>query len=210
MNSVEQTTATYLLDIQAVRLQIENPFRWVSGWLSPIYCDNRKTLSFVQVRSFISAEFVRLITEQFADVEVIAAVATGAIAQGALVANLLNLPFVYVRPAKKEHGLENLIEGDLHTKQKVVVIEDLISTGESSLKVVEALQNAGAQVLGMLAIFTYNFSQATEKFLQAKIKLTTLCNYDVIIEQAVKMNYISQNQIEILKKWRENPQIWGK
>ena len=210
MNFLEQTTARHLLEIKAIKLQPEKPFTWASGWLSPIYCDNRKTLSFPIVRSFIKDELARLVTAQYPDVEVIAGVATGAIAHGVLVADLLNLPFVYVRSATKNHGLENLIEGDLQKGQKVVVIEDLISTGESSLKAVDALQNAGAQVLGMLAIFTYNFPQAGEKFAQAKIKLTTLSNYDAIITQAVKMNYISENQIEILKRWRENPEIWGK
>lgn len=210
MSTLEQSVAAQLLQIKAVKLNVEKPFVWASGWLSPIYCDNRKTLSFVEVRSFFTAEFVRLIRKQFPDVQVIAAVATGAIAQGALVANALNLPFVYVRPAPKDHGLKNLIEGDLQAGQKTVVIEDLISTGESSVKVVETLQNAGAQVLGMLAIFTYNFPQAVERFAQAKIKLTTLCNYEAIINQAVKMNYISENQLDILKQWHANPQIFGK
>lgn len=210
MNILEKTTATHLLRIKAVKLQPEKPFIWASGWVSPIYCDNRKTLSFPQVRSFICVEFARLVMEKYPDVEVIAGVATGAIAHGMLVANLLGLPFVYVRSAPKDHGLENLVEGDLHAGQKTVVIEDLISTGGSSLKAAEALRSAGMQVLGMLAIFTYGFTQATEKFAQAKIELTVLCNYDTIVAQAAKMNYITENQIEVLKIWRKNPEIWGR
>jgi orotate phosphoribosyltransferase len=208
--NLEKITAAHLLRIKAVKLQPEKPFTWASGWLSPIYCDNRKTLSYPEVRSFISVELARLVVEQYPDIEAVAGVATGAIAQGTLVANLLGLPFAYVRPAPKDHGLENLVEGDLHAGQKIVVIEDLISTGGSSLKAVEALRSAGAQVLGMLAIFTYNLPQAVEKFAHAKVELTTLCNYNAIIAQAAEMNYISENQIEILKKWRENPEIWGK
>jgi len=208
--NLEQTTAAHLLSINAVKLQPEKPFTWASGWLSPIYCDNRKTLSFPTVRSFISGELARLTKAKYSDVEVVAGVATGAIAHGVLVANLLGLPFVYVRSAPKDHGLENLVEGDLKVAQKVVVIEDLISTGGSSLKAIEALRSAGAQVMGMLAIFNYGFTQAAEKFLKAKVELTTLCNYDAIIAQAAEMNYISENQIEILKKWRETPETWGK
>jgi len=207
--NLEQTTAAHLLKINAVKLQPEKPFTWASGWLSPIYCDNRKTLSFPAVRSFIKSELANLVKTKYPEAEVIAGVATGAIAHGILVADLLGLPFVYVRSAAKDHGLENLVEGDLKIGQKVVVIEDLISTGGSSLKAVEALRSAGAKVLGMLAIFTYGFAQATEKFLNGKVELYTLCNYDAIIAKAVEMNYISENQIEILKKWRENPQEYG-
>ncbi|MDR1652858.1 MAG: orotate phosphoribosyltransferase [Prevotellaceae bacterium] len=210
MNILEKAVATHLLNIQAVKLQVEEPFTWASGWLSPIYCDNRKTLSYPDVRTFIKNEFVRLIKEQYPQAECIAGVATGAIAIGALVADHLNLPFVYVRSAPKDHGLENLVEGYLKRKQKVVVIEDLISTGSSSLKAVEALQSAGAQALGMLAVFTYGFPKAAEKFAAAKINLTTLCNYNAIVAEALEQKYISENQIDILNRWREQPETWGK
>ncbi|MDR2824961.1 MAG: orotate phosphoribosyltransferase [Prevotellaceae bacterium] len=208
MNILEKTTAVHLLRIKAVKLQPEKPFTWASGWLSPIYCDNRKTLSFPDARTFIKNELTHLVRTKYPDVQVIAGVATGAIAQGALVADALGLPYVYVRSAPKDHGLENLVEGDLHAKQKVVVIEDLISTGGSSLKAVEALRNIGAEVLGMLAIFTYGFQQATEKFAEKNVELTTLCNYNAIIAEALAQNYISENQIELLKKWRETPETW--
>jgi len=208
MKTLEKNVAEKLLKIKAVKLQPNNPFVWASGWNSPIYCDNRKTLSYPQIRNYIKIELTRLILEMYPDVEVIAGVATGAIAQGALVADALGLPFVYVRPTPKDHGLENLIEGDLRPKQKVVVIEDLISTGGSSLKAVEAIRKDGSQVLGMLAIFSYGFPVAKQKFKTAKVKLTTLCDYDAVLSEALSTNYINSEDIETLQEWRESPATW--
>jgi orotate phosphoribosyltransferase len=208
MKTLEKSIAEKLLKIKAIKLQPNNPFTWASGWKSPIYCDNRKTLSYPQIRNYIKIELTRLILDMHPDVEVIAGVATGAIAQGALVADALGLPFVYVRPTPKGHGLENMIEGDLRPKQKVVVIEDLISTGGSSLKAVEAIRNDGSEVLGMMAIFTYGFPVAEQKFKQAKVKLTTLCGYDAVLSEALSTKYISQDDIETLQEWRKNPSIW--
>jgi orotate phosphoribosyltransferase len=210
MKLLEKSVADKLLKIKAIKLQPNNPFIWASGWNSPIYCDNRKTLSYPQVRSFIKIELARLVMELYPEAEVIAGVATGAIAQGALVADELSLPFVYVRPKPKDHGLENLIEGDLRPHQKVVVIEDLISTGGSSLKAVEALRNDGAEVLGMVAIFTYGFPVAEEEFKRAKVKLTTLCNYESIISEALTTKYINESDVETLQAWRMKPAEWGK
>ena len=208
MKTLEKSVAEKLLKINAVKLQPNNPFVWASGWNSPIYCDNRKTLSYPHIRSYIKIELARLILEMYPDVEVIAGVATGAIAQAALVADALGLPFVYIRPTPKDHGLENMIEGDLRPKQKVVVIEDLISTGGSSLKAVEAIRNDGSEVLGMFAIFTYGFPVAEQKFKKAKVKLTTLCNYEAVLSEALATNYISADDIETLQEWRQNPSIW--
>jgi len=208
MKTLEKSVAEKLLKIKAVKLQPNNPFVWASGWNSPIYCDNRKTLSYPQIRSYIKIELARLILEMYPEVEVIAGVATGAIAQAALVADILGLPFVYIRPTPKDHGLENMIEGDLRPKQKVVVIEDLISTGGSSLKAVEAIRNDGSEVLGMVAIFTYGFPVADQKFKKAKVKLTTLCTYDAVLSEALSTNYISEDDIETLQEWRQNPSTW--
>ncbi|MDD5183961.1 MAG: orotate phosphoribosyltransferase [Paludibacter sp.] len=208
MKTLEKNIAERLLKIKAIKLQPNNPFTWASGWKSPIYCDNRKTLSYPLIRNYIKIELARIILEMYPDVQVIAGVATGAIAQGALVADALGLPFVYVRPTPKDHGLENMIEGDLKPKQKVVVIEDLISTGGSSLKAVEAIRNDSSEVLGMLAIFTYGFPVAEQKFKKAKVKLTTLCTYDAVLNEALTTNYISESDIETLQEWRKNPAIW--
>ena len=208
MKPLEKAIAEKLLKIKAVKLQPNNPFVWASGWNSPIYCDNRKTLSYPQIRNYIKIELSRLILEMYPEVEVIAGVATGAIAQGALVADALGLPFVYIRPTPKDHGLENMIEGDLRPKQKVVVIEDLISTGGSSLKAVEAIRKDGSEVLGMVAIFTYGFPVAEQKFKAAKVKLTTLCSYDAVLGEALATNYISASDIETLQEWRQNPSTW--
>ena len=210
MKSLEKAVAEKLLRIKAVKLQPRNPFTWASGWKSPIYCDNRKTLSYPQIRTFIKIEISRLILELYPDVEVIAGVATGAIAQGALVADALGLPFIYIRPTPKDHGLENLIEGDLRPGQKVVVIEDLISTGGSSLKAVEAIRKDGSDVLGMIAIFSYGFPEAEQKFKAAKVKLTTLCSYDAVLNEALSTKYIAEADIETLKEWRVNPSQWRK
>lgn len=209
MKTIEKSVAEKLLKIKAIKLQPNNPFTWASGWKSPIYCDNRKTLSYPQIRNYVKIELTRLILEMYPDVEVIAGVATGAIAQGALVADTLGLPFVYVRPTPKGHGLENMIEGDLRPKQKVVVIEDLISTGGSSLKAVEAIRNDGSEVLGMIAIFTYGFPISIQKFAQAKVKLTTLCTYDAVLAVALSTNYISSDDIDTLQEWRKEPSLWS-
>lgn len=201
--------AEYLLQCKAIKLQPANPFTWASGWKSPIYCDNRKTLAFPEIRNYIKQAFVDTIIKNFPEFDVIAGVATGAIAQGALVADALNKPFCYVRSAPKDHGLSNLIEGDLKTGQKVVMIEDLISTGGSSIKAIAAVCKAGAEVTGMVAIFSYGFTSAMESFAKAKVNLVTLSNYSALIELAVKTAYIIPEEVEILKKWKEAPDKWG-
>lgn len=210
MKILEKQVAEKLLKIKAVKLQPKNPFTWASGWKSPIYCDNRKTLSYPHIRTYIKTQIARIVLEQYPDVEVIAGVATGAIAQGALVADALGLPFIYVRPTPKDHGLENLIEGDLKPKQKVVVIEDLISTGGSSLKAVEAIRKDGSEVLGMIAIFSYGFPVAEQQFKAAKVKLTVLCNYEAVLAEALATKYISEDDMETLAEWRINPSDWKK
>jgi len=202
--------AEYLLQIKAIKLQPSNPFTWASGWKSPIYCDNRKTLSFPEVRSYICDSFASLIKELYPEAEVIAGVATGAIPHGALTADRLELPFIYVRSGAKEHGLGNQIEGYYSKGQKVVVIEDLVSTGGSSLNAVKALREAGCDVLGMTAIFTYEFKKASDAFAAEKCALNTLCNYTVLIETALETGYISENEVETLKRWRLDPAVWGK
>lgn len=208
MKQLDRILAEKLLKISAIKLQPENPFVWASGWNSPIYTDNRKTLSYPSVRSFIKVELCRIIMENFQEADAIAGVATGAIAQGALVADTLGLPYVYVRSTPKDHGLENLIEGNLKPGQKVVVIEDLISTGGSSLKAVEAIRAAGCEVVGMAAIFTYGFPIAIEKFKEAGVTLLTLSNYNSMLEAALETNYIKEEDIETLKEWRKDPSIW--
>ncbi len=184
------------------------PFTWASGWKSPIYCDNRKTLAFPEIRTLICNRFVELIGAQFPEAEVIAGVATGAIAQGALVADRMGLPFAYVRSAPKSHGLENLIEGQVSAGQKVVVVEDLISTGGSSLAAVDALRKAGCEVLGMAAIFTYGFPAAAARFAEAGCKLFTLTDYNELLQLALQSNYIEASQLPLLKQWREAPDMW--
>ncbi|WP_302963478.1 orotate phosphoribosyltransferase [Barnesiella intestinihominis] len=208
MKTVERLLAEKLLKISAIKLQPENPFVWASGWNSPIYTDNRRTLSYPEVRTFIKVELCRVIMENFGGVDAIAGVATGAIAQGALVAETLGLPYVYVRSAPKDHGLENLIEGNLKPGQKVVVIEDLISTGGSSLKAVEAIRNAGCEVIGMAAIFTYGFPVAARKFKSAQVELITLSNYNAMLETALETNYIKPEDLETLQEWRKDPASW--
>lgn len=208
MNKIDRILAEKLLKISAIKLQPENPFTWASGWNSPIYTDNRQTLSYPDIRSFIKVELVRLILENFPEAEAIAGVATGAIAQGALVADELNLPYVYVRSTPKDHGLENLIEGTLRPGQKVVVIEDLVSTGKSSLKAVEAIRAAGNKVIGMVAMFSYEFPVAVERFRQEKVKLITLSNYSAMLDAAVKTNYIRESDVKTLELWREDPANW--
>lgn len=201
--------AEFLLQVKAVKLQPNKPFTWASGWKSPIYCDNRVTLSFPQVRTYIRQQFVDAILEKFGKPDVIAGVATGGIAQGALVAQEMGLPFVYVRSEAKKHGLTNMIEGIVEKGQSVVVIEDLISTGGSSLKAVEALREAGCEVKGMAAIFTYEFKTALDNFEKAKCELVTLSNYNTMIDQALHSNYITEKDLQSLKAWRENPAVWG-
>lgn len=208
MKNVARLLAEKLLKINALKLQPANPFVWASGWNSPIYTDNRRTLSYPEVRSFIKVELTRMILENFPEAEAIAGVATGAIAQGALVADMLNLPYVYVRSSPKDHGLENLIEGDLRQGQKVVVIEDLVSTGKSSLKAVEAVRNAGGEVAGMLALFTYGFPVAEKNFADAGVKLYTLSDYNTMLEVALETNYICENDLETLRRWRNDPATW--
>lgn len=208
MKKLESLVAEKLLKISAIKLQPDVPFIWASGWNSPIYTDNRKTLSYPELRSLIKVELCRVILENFEQPDVIAGVATGAIAQGALVADTLGLPYVYIRSTPKDHGLENLIEGNLKPGQKVVVIEDLISTGGSSLKAVEAIRNAGCEVVGMAAIFTYGFPVATKRFADAHVKLITLSNYNSMLEAAVESNYIKAADLETLKEWRKDPANW--
>ncbi len=202
--------AEFLLQIKAIKLQPNKPFTWASGWKSPIYCDNRVTLSYPKVRTYIRQQFVNAINEKFAKPDVIAGVATGGIAQGALVAQELGLPFVYIRSEAKKHGMTNMIEGVVEKGQSVVVIEDLISTGGSSLKAVEALREVGCEVKGMAAIFTYDFQTAEDNFKNAKCSLLTLSNYDTLIRQALQSDYITENDLKSLQEWRANPSEWGK
>lgn len=202
-------TAELLLKIKAIKLQPTEPFTWASGWKSPIYCDNRATLSFPQIRTFIRQEMATLIIEKYGKPDVIAGVATGAIAIGVLVAEELGVPFVYVRPEAKKHGRQNQVEGVLESGSNVVVIEDLISTGKSSLNAVKALKKANATVKGMIAIFSYGFAIADENFKKDNIELTTLSNYESLLEQAVETNYISEKELKTLNDWRENPSVWN-
>ena len=201
--------AEYLLQIKAIKLQPAKPFVWASGWKSPIYCDNRKTLSYPLIRTYIRQQFVEVINEKFGKPDVIAGVATGGIALGALVAQELGLPFVYVRSEAKKHGLSNQIEGVVEKGQSVIVVEDLISTGGSSLKAVDALREVGAQVKGLVSVFTYDFKVAADAFKKAKCAYEVLCDYHILIEQAVKAKYIDEDDIASLKKWREDPANWS-
>jgi orotate phosphoribosyltransferase len=204
-----QKTAELLLQINAIKLNPKNPFTWASGWKSPIYCDNRITLSFPPIRNYLREEFSKQIEAQYGKPDVIAGVATGAIGIGILVAEYMGLPFVYVRPEPKKHGRQNQVEGFLQKGQSVVVVEDLISTGNSSLLAVEALKNEGAIVKGMVAIFTYGFEKATENFKNANVNLHTLSNYENLLELAVAKNYISEKEQKTLQEWSKNPAEWG-
>ena len=208
MAEIQRTVAGYLLQSKAIILEPAKPFTWASGWKSPIYCDNRVTLSFPSIRDFIKNAFSELIGIHFQGTEVIAGVATGAIAQGALVADQLDLPFVYVRPSAKGHGRQNLIEGRIEPGQTVVVVEDLISTGGSSLKAVEALREAGVVVKGMVAMFSYGFQVAEDNFSQAGVDLITLTDYQTLTEMALQSGYIKEEQVELLKQWRKDPAAW--
>ena len=209
MKQIAEQTAKFLLQVKAVKLNNENPFTWASGRKSPIYCDNRVTLSYPEIRTFIRQSFVDILTEAFGDVDVIAGVATGGIAQGALVAQELGKPFVYVRSEEKKHGLTNQIEGEIRAGQSVVVIEDLVSTGKSSLIAVRALRERGCKVKGMVAIFTYGLNVAAENFTNEEVELHTLTNYDTLLSVAIEENYVSESDQESLKKWRENPEKWS-
>jgi orotate phosphoribosyltransferase len=201
--------AEFLLQIKAIQLQPNKPFTWASGWKSPIYCDNRKSLSFPKIRTYIRQQLAKAILEQFGKPDVIAGVATGGIAQGALVAQELNLPFIYVRPEPKKHGLGNQVEGVLEKGQTIVLVEDLISTGKSSLNAVNALRDAGCEVKGMVAIFTYGFEVADENFKNSNCDVIALSDYDTLLTQALKTKYITKNDIETLKAWKENPSAWN-
>lgn len=202
--------ASMLLRIQAIKLDTEKPFSWSSGWKSPIYCDNRLSLSYPEIRDTIKHALVQAIRENFFTVEGIAGVATAGIAQGALVADLLNLPFLYVRPKPKDHGMQNLIEGKIVKRQKIVVVEDLVSTGGSSLKATQALKEAGFEVLGMVSIFNYGFDIATRNFYDANTSLITLCDYQNLLKYALAEQYISEAQMISLKAWRVDPSNWKK
>ena len=210
MEAIEKAVAKSLLDIKAVMLRPENPFTWASGWKSPIYCDNRKVLSYPEIRENICQWMAEIIRKNYPEVEVIAGVATGAIAHGYLVAHILGKPFCYVRPKPKDHGTGSQIEGLLEEGAKVVIVEDLISTGMSSLAAKNALVNAGADVLGMVAIFSYNFNQARKAFEDSNVELTTLSNYDTLIEVATEIGYVKESEKEVLKEWRISPSTWGK
>ncbi|KGO88947.1 orotate phosphoribosyltransferase [Flavobacterium suncheonense] len=202
-------TAELLLQINAIKLNPKNPFTWASGWKSPIYCDNRITLSFPPIRNYLREEFAKNIEKQFGKPDVIAGVATGAIGIGMLVAEIMGLPFVYVRPEPKKHGRQNQVEGFLQKGQTVVVVEDLISTGKSSLQAIEALREAGAVVKGMVAIFTYGFDVAEENCREANLEVFTLGNYDTLLEEAVARQYITEEEHETLKEWRKSPSTWN-
>jgi len=208
MEISQKTIAEQLLQIKAIKLQVTNPFTWASGWKSPIYCDNRKSLSYPNLRKQITNEFAQVINSYYPDTEVIAGVATGAIAWGVLLAEALNLPFIYVRSSKKGHGLSNQIEGDFKPQLKVTVIEDLVSTGKSSLEAVRALRQAGAKITGMAAIFSYGFPIAAKKFAEENCQLITLSNYNSLLDEALKTNYIAATDLKVLQAWRNSPETW--
>lgn len=206
----EQAVADKLLQIQAVKLSPNEPFTWASGWKSPIYCDNRRILSHPHIRDFIKSEMTNMVFTQFPDADLIAGVATAGIPHGALVADLLSLPFVYVRSKPKEHGMGNQIEGEVKAGQKAVVIEDLISTGKSSMEAIVALQAAGVEVIGLCSIFTYGFPQAEQVFSDAGIKTVSLSNYSALIETALQRELVDANQVAFLNEWRQQPATWGR
>lgn len=209
MTNIAEKVASILLETKAVKLNPSQPYKWSSGWNSPIYCDNRVTLSFPKSRTFIKEALAEAIQIHFPEANCIAGVATAGIAQGALIAETLNLPFAYVRPEPKKHGMGNQIEGRIETGAKIVVVEDLISTGGSSLKVVDALREQGYEVVGMIAIFTYGFPLATQNFGAKNLKLVTLSNYETLIEIASQQNYIEKTDKETLAQWRNSPETWG-
>ena len=208
-NNYKSQTAELLLKLKAIKLNPSDPFIWTSGWKSPIYCDNRILLSDPKSRNIIANYFSEIIKNKYDDVEVIAGVATGAIGIGILVAQKLNLPFIYVRPEAKKHGRKNQIEGKISENQKIVVIEDLISTGKSSLNAVKVLRESNLEVLGMVAIFTYGFNKSIENFEKDKVNLITLSDYNELVKKAIDIKYISENDLDTLKKWNEDPENWG-
>ena len=208
MTVIQKLFAQKLMDIEAIKLQPNEPFTWASGWHSPIYTDNRKTLGYPELRSFVKLELCHLIQAEFPEAEAVAGVATGAIAQGALVADELGLPYCYVRPKPKDHGMGNQVEGELKKGAKVVVVEDLISTGGSSLKAVQALREYGVEVIGMVASFTYGFPVAEDAFREAGVRLLTLSNYDAVLEQAAETGYIKDEDKAVLAEWRRSPSTW--
>ncbi len=210
MDNQKKEMAAKLLKIKAIKLQPQEPFTWASGWKSPIYCDNRKVNSYPEVRTYVKLRLAQLVLKNFAEAEAVAGVATGAISQGALVADVLGLPFAYVRPKPKDHGMGNQIEGELAAGTKVVVVEDLISTGGSSLKAVEALRQAGVEVQGMVASHTYGFAVAEEAFKEAGVTLYTLTDYEHVISEAAETGYVTEADLELLREWRKNPAEWGK
>ena len=210
MDTIKKLFAQKLMDVKAIKLQPNEPFTWASGWKSPIYTDIRKTLGFPEVRSFVKLELCHLVQQYFPEAEAVAGVATGAIAQGALVADELGLPYVYVRPKPKDHGMGNQVEGELQKGVKVIVVEDLISTGGSSLKAVAALRDYGVEVIGMVASFTYGFPVAEDAFREAGIRLVTMSDYNAVMEQAAETGYIKPEEIEVLKEWRKDPANWKK
>lgn len=207
---ITKRIAELLLEAQAIKLSPEKPFQWSSGWFSPIYCDNRVALSYPDTRTFIKKALAELIRAKYPNAQAVVGVATGGIAQGALVADLLELPFAYVRPEPKKHGMGNQIEGRLEKGQSVVIVEDLISTGGSSLKTVDALREAGIEVAGMVAIFTYGFQVAANNFAEKNVELHTISNYNALIEVALEHDYVSSEQVESLAAWRVAPESWGK
>jgi len=209
-SETEQKVAEFLLQIKAIKLQPNNPFTWASGWKSPIYCDNRVTLSHPAIRTYIRQHLTQLVQDEFGPIGCIAGVATAGIPQGVLVAQELGLPFVYVRSKPKEHGTGSMIEGEIKTGERIVVIEDLISTGKSSLQAVDALRNAGHDVAGLAAIFSYGFDIAEENFKQAKCRFVTLSNYNALLKFAEEEQYILAEDVELLKNWRRDPSVWGK
>lgn len=209
-NTLKRDFASKLLRIKAIKLQPNEPFTWASGWKSPFYCDNRKTLSYPDIRTFVKVGMVHAILKHFPEADVIAGVATAGIPQAALIADVLNMPLIYVRSKPKDHGLENLIEGEMKEGAKVVVIEDLISTGGSSLKAVEAIRKAGGDVVGMVASYTYGFPIAAQAFKDANVKLVTLTDYDHVVAEALATGYIQESDIELLNEWRKNPSGWRK
>jgi orotate phosphoribosyltransferase len=208
-SDIELKVAEFLLQIKAIKLQPNNPFTWASGWKSPIYCDNRVTLSHPSIRTYIRQKLTQLIQEEFGSVDLIAGVATAGIPQGVLVAQELGLPFAYVRAKAKEHGTGSLIEGEIIEGQRVVVVEDLVSTGKSSLQAVNALKEAGLSVAGLVSIFTYGFDVAEENFKEAKCRFATLSNYNTLIEYAAENSFIAQSDVDVLNQWRRNPAEWG-
>ncbi|MBR1808568.1 MAG: orotate phosphoribosyltransferase [Paludibacteraceae bacterium] len=210
MKNLESFIAQKLLQVKAIKLQPQNPFTWATGWTSPIYCDNRKILSYPRMRNIIKVELARQVIELYPEAEVIAGVATNAIAMGMLVAEELSLPFIYVHPTPKDHGFENMIEGDLRPRQNVVIIEDQVSVGQNSMKVVDAIRKNGCKVSGLISIFNYEFADTTRRFEQADIKHTSLCGFDAVLARALETGYISEDDVTIFRNWQKNPLRWQK